>query len=574
MAEPEQRELASWKEIAGYLNRTARTCQRLEREMGLPIHRLDGSPKAHVFAYREELDAWVTEMIHERGKKRRRRLLILYTASVVVICGAAVILIKALGVGKPSLGLKAASGEKSIAVLLSTDSGIDQRFGYLADGIAEDVRNALMQIRGFRVPGRISSLALGNAKLGIREVGRALNVEYILEMNVQVAGDALRVTTSLISAGDGFHRWAGKYDLRMGDGNILVVEDQITRAIADQLKVKLLAREELALSKALRADLEAYDLYMKGRYLLGQPGDGPPDEALRFFERSLQREPRFALAYVGIGWAYMNRISLIQARGSEAGPEAESAIRKALEIDPDLPEAHALNGWVQFLNKYDWQAAGKSFERALELRPGDAMTRGWHAYYLFSMRRFEEARREIKLAIESDPLTPMLSAYSMWIHSYTGRYEEVLEEFRRVQSTGKSFEFAYFGAGLAYLGLGRIDESVAMFKRGCELPHSNGRPEGGLAVAYIKKGDRAAAEAIYRKLLEDRARNIGVYSVNLAWVAAEVGDIDSAIAWLETAVREHEPTVPVVQPFVETFLPGLAHDPRLLAILDRLGLPH
>jgi adenylate cyclase len=561
---PEQQKiLSSWKEIATYLRRTERTCQRLERGMGLPVHRLDGSPKARVFAYPHELDAWLAQKIDEHKADRKGRRLLPYLAmgAMAVAAVVAVFLIV----------LKPAPDEMSIAVLVH-DLNLEPGQEHLPDCIAEAVRCSLWKIKGLQVTGKISSDAARDRKLDDREAGRLLGVRNILNLGVQVADGNIRITAQLVNPQDGYVRWGDIYDRPAR--NIFAIEDELTRAIVGQLKVALESGERAVSIGPPTQDIEAYSLYQKGRFLLGRPRPETPGAALGYFRQALERDPDFALAYTGMAWVYMNMISQYLARPNDVGPKAESAVKRALDLDPDLAEAHALSAWVQFVYRNDWAATESSFRKALDLRPGDAMTRGMYAFYLFTRKRYQEARSEIKRSLAADPFMPVLSSYSMWIHLYSGEGEEVLEEFRKVQMFEPDYEFSHFAAGLAYLRKGRIDESIELFTKACALLHTNGRPEAGLAVASLKKGDRKEAGIRYTELLKEREKTGCISAINLAWIRAEMGDVEAACDWVETAIRDHDPMVPSVHIYAESMVPRLARSPRFLAILDRLHLPH
>ncbi|HOW84509.1 MAG TPA: hypothetical protein P5119_04045 [Candidatus Aminicenantes bacterium] len=563
MPEGPQELLSSWKEIAAYLKRTVRTCQRLEAAMGLPIHRLDGSPKAHVFAYPPELDAWLSKMVHERKRKRLRFLPVLLAAAAAVSAVAMIFIFGIPGSRKPAV--------LSVAVLPFDDLSPDKGYEYLARGIPETVSNTLSLLRGLRVTGRTSAAAVKARNIDVREIGRILSVRYLVEGSVQVMDGRLRVASRLIDTGSGYEFGETGYDRAMGD--IFDIQDGIGRSIVDNLGVTLLAGEESALRKRPTLDDEVYALYLQGGLRLGRGKLGAAREALPFFEEALKRNPRFALAYAGIAFAYINMQWHFEKPPAEVFPLAEEAVRKALALDPDLPEGLTFDGWVKFQYRWDWDAAGKSFERALELKPGDSLTRGMYAFYLLSRRRFEEARAEIKLAIALDPLMPLLSAYSMWIHMSSGRPEDTLKEFARFQRIETGLEFTYTGAGFANLALGRIDEAVAMFEIARRLPWNSGRAEAGLVMCRLKKGDRQAAEALYGEMLGKREKVL-VSPVMLAGAAVSLGRTDQAIEWLEEAVRRIDPQLPTVHVYAAAYQPDFARDPRFLAILDRLRLPH
>ncbi|HOW86658.1 MAG TPA: tetratricopeptide repeat protein [Candidatus Aminicenantes bacterium] len=561
----EQREvLSSWKEISAYLKRTPRTCQRFENEMGLPVHRLDGSAKARVFAYSDELDAWLAQKVdeHEQAPRKSRRLAILGLAGAGAVAAVAAILI---------LALKAGPAAGSIAVLPFDDLSPGPGSEELAAGLTEDITDGLGRIHGLRVTGRVTASVVKKMGLDARRTGRALKVRYLIEGSTRVAGPRLRAVARLVEARNGFVLWAEDFDRPKED--FFAVKDGIASSVAARLGIVLSAREESALRERPTADMQAYELYMTGRYLLGRPKPEAPGLALRYFEEALRRDPKFALAKVGIAWFHINMATLLLARPNDMGPKAEAAAREALALGPDLAEAHAVNAWVQFIYGWNWDAAEADFQRALELDPADGMTRGWYAYFLFSRRRFKEARKEIGRALAAEPLTPYLHGLSMWIHVHTGGTEEALKEFRKVQAIEPDFSFAYFGAGLATLIEGRIDESIEMFKKSCLLPGTRGWPEAGLAVAYLKKGDRKSAADVYGNLLREWEKTGLVSAVHVAWAAAAMGDIDRALELLRTAVRERDPSVVVVHVATETSLPRLARDPRFLAVLDEVGLP-
>lgn len=557
--------LSSWKEIAAYLGRTIRTCQRLESAMGLPVHRLDGSPKAHVFAYRNELDAWMAQKVdeHEQGRKRWRRSTILAAAGAAIVVAGAALALLVLGRGPDA---------RSVAVLPFDGLSSESDAAPLAAGITEDLTSALSGIQGLRVMGRMSASAAKERKLDARGAGRFLKIRNLVEGSVKTSGGQSVITARLLDARNGFEQWTESFSYP-GDDYFSVVE-KIARAVTEHLGIDLPAGEEAALRKRPSGDAKTYELYLTGRYFLGRPSPEAPGLALRFFNEALDRDPAFALAKAGIAGVYMNTLTMLLAPANEVGPKAEAAAREALALEPDLAEAHAVNAWAQFVYRWNWEDAERSFRRALELKPGDAMTRAWYAHFLSCQKRSDEAKAEIKRALALEPLIPALHSFAMWIHMYSGGTDEVLREFRRVRQIAPDFSFAYFGAGLAYYLQGRLDESVEMFKKGCLFPGTRGWPEAGLVAAYMRKGDRKNAEDIYAKVLHESETAGRISPVHLAWAAAAMGDIDRAAALMQTAVRDRDPAVLNVHITAETLLPHLVRDPRYLSILDQVGLPH
>jgi TolB-like protein/Tfp pilus assembly protein PilF len=564
--------LGSWKDIASYLGRTVRTCQRLEASMGLPVHRLDGSPKAHVFAYSQELDAWLAEKVHERDQNPKpRRLLRLLPALVVVLLVIGIALMVVLRGKVPGRGEGSSPVAEGIAILPFTDLSPAKSLAGLANGMADDVRMSLMQVPDLRVPGHDSSAAVKQLTLDPREIGSILKVQYVLTGTLRETGEMLRLSVALISTKTGSSLWAQEYDLAG-------VEQQdaggrIAATILAKLELPALRDQERDPRKRSHKDPLAYEFYLRGRYLLGQLDPNALSEALDYFKEAVRRDPEFAPAFVGIAWARMNRIVQRAVRPREEGPHAEEAVKRALMLDPDLAEAHAINAWVQFLYDFDWEAAERSFRNALRLQPGDSMTRGMYAFFLVTRGRGEEAQMEIQRALASDPYTPVLSAYNVWIQVYTGHYREVLDEVKKFERSGRPFEFAYMGAGEAYFIQGRFDQSIQMFEKAKALPHSIKRSEAALARAYLGRGDREKAVAIYEQLCQQQKTDLGVSATDLAWIAAQLGDFRAALNWLRAAINEHDHHVASMH--LQTGIPpAFACDPRFLAILDELRLPH
>ena len=573
--------LNSWKDIAAYLERTVRTCQRLETTMGLPVHRLDGSPKAHVFAYSRELDIWLAQKAAERKQRRKaRRLRLGLLAAVTVVASAAAVLIGFLGGRSRGPDAWPAPEAKSVVVLPFTDLSPAPGWAYLAEGISGAVRDSLSQLRDFRIPGLASTLAVKDKMPDVRQVARSLDVEYILDGTVQVMGDRLRISAQLVGVGDGLPLWSEPYDMRIGDA--LGIQDDIAWSIVSCLKAKLRPREETALHRRPTEDPEAYRIYLRGRWLLRRPDEGAPDEALSQFEEALRRDKDFALARAGVAAFYLDKAApsltpLVQvdprALPAEMSEKAGPALASALAADPGLAEAHALNAAAQFWFEWNWGAAGKEFRRALELRPGDAQTRGAYAIYLLSMKRLKEARREIQLALVADPLSPLLLAYSLWIDLGSGRVEEALDEFERIERLEAASEFACTGAALAYLRQGDTKKAEEILRRAWSYSGGlMGRLDLALGACFLKRDDRRGAPNPLGSIARTRERS-PISPVLIALGAAEKGDLYAAFDWLETARRERDPQMPFVRVYAECLELDLVRNPRFLAFLNSLGLP-
>jgi tetratricopeptide (TPR) repeat protein len=366
------------------------------------------------------------------------------------------------------------------------------------------------------------------------------------------------------------HIWSERFDREEHD--VFDIQDEITAAIVEHLKVTLLAGKDKAFGKRTTADAEAYNLYLKGLYFSARPNYESVQKALVFFRQALERDPGFAEAYAGVAFAFSSMGAISFAPQPEVFPKAKAAAEKALALDPESALAHAVLATVQYYFDLDWAAAERSFRRVLELNPSESIARGQYAWLLLSLRRFDEAAAEIKRAMVVDPLMPLVYAWSIGIHGAAGRPEEALRDFERLVQIDPTIGLAYFHAGVAYLRLGRVDEAVGILEQGRPLIASPGWSEGMIQLCRIMQGDRAGAVKMHADNLELRKR-APVSPVTLAYSSAALGDLDGAFEWLETAVRERDSIITVFHIYAEFLVPELARDPRYGALLDRLRLP-
>ncbi|MDH5386209.1 MAG: protein kinase, partial [Candidatus Aminicenantes bacterium] len=263
--------------------------------------------------------------------------------------------------------IKSEEWKNSIAVLPFQNISADPEQDYFCDGLAEELINALTQIKVLRVVARTSAFSFKGKDIDIREIGRKLNVEVVLEGSVRKAGNRLRVTAQLINVADGYHLWSERYDRDMED--IFAIQDEISLAIVEKLKVKLLGKEKAAIVKRYTEDQDAYNLFLKGRHYFQMMTEEGYEKAIGCFEQAIQMDPNFALAYTGLGWIYQSRSYWESLPPHEAYPRARTYIKKALEIDHSLAEAHGLSGVISTLYDWNWVAAEQDFKNALKLNP-------------------------------------------------------------------------------------------------------------------------------------------------------------------------------------------------------------
>ncbi len=473
----------------------------------------------------------------------------------------------------PAAAFSAAGDPKaapSIAVLPFSDMSPDKDQDYFGEGIAEELINALTHLHGLRVVARTSAFALKGMKLDIREIGRKLDVRTVLEGSVRKAGSRLRVTAQLIDVEDGFHLWSERYDREMAD--IFAIQDEITAAIVDSLKVTLRVGEKTALRKKSTSDPEAYSLYLKGLYFYARPSAESYNKALGFFQAAIDRDPNFAPAYAGMADVFSALGVMNLAPPAEMWPKAKALLRKALALDENLAEAHRGAASLAFWFEWDWEAAGRSFDRVLTLNPGDAMSHGQRGWFLVNRRRFDEAIREIKEALVLDPLMPLYYAWSVGLHWSVGRSDEALLEFPKALEIDPGNGLAHFHGGVAYFLEGRLDEGIDVFEKGRKLFAPPGWLEAMLGLIHLRKGDREKAERILEETIENKKTVKNVSAPSIAWLAGELGKLDLAFEFLDKAVEERDILMCFIHVYTKLLSPSLAADPRFKAVLARMKL--
>jgi serine/threonine protein kinase/Tfp pilus assembly protein PilF len=458
----------------------------------------------------------------------------------------------------------------SIAVLPFSDMSPEKDQDYFGEGIAEELINALAHLQGLRVVARTSAFALKGMKLDIREIGRKLDVRTVLEGSVRKAGNRLRVTAQLINVEDGFHLWSERYDREMAD--IFGIQDEITAAIVDSLKVTLRVGEKTALRKRSTDDPEAYSLYLKGLYFCARPSSETYAKAMNFFRAAIDKDPNFALAYAGMAEVFGALGVMNLAPPAEMWPKAKTLLQKALSLDEDLAEAHAVAAQLAFWYEWDWEAAGRSFDRVLTLNPGDAFCHGTRGWFCVNRRRFEETVLEIKTALELDPLMPLYYAWSVGLHWSIGRPDEALQEFAKALEMDPNNGLAYFHGGVAYYLKGLWDKAIDAFENGRRLFAPPGWAEGMLGLICLRKNEREKAEQILEATIESKKAVKHTSSAAIAWLAGELGKLDLAFDLLDTAYKQRDVLMGFVHVYTEMFSPALAADPRFKDLLAKMKL--
>jgi len=454
----------------------------------------------------------------------------------------------------------------AIAVLPFKNMSDNKEDEYFSDGLSEEVINALTKISGLRVTARTSSFAFRGKEQDIREIGARLAVDNILEGSVRRAGNRIRVTAQLINVSDACHLWSERYDREMTD--VFAIQDEISQVIADKLRVGL-GQERRPLRRPTE-NLEAYNLYLQGRYHLAKWTPEGFAMARQCLEQAVARDPGFALAYDALSeffW-YLGFFGFIPPK--EAFSTGIWAALRALEIDDTLAETHALVGMYRKELDYNWPEVQREMKRAMALNPSSPAVRLRNALSgLMPLGRLKESVEELKFVIEADPLS-LFNRWWMGIMYYLARdNDHSLEQARFMIDIDPSYYVGHWLQGFIYLDKGLLGEAIAELKAAVTLSGNIPLMLGWLGWALASAGETGEANALLNRLSEI-SQSAYVPPSCFAWIHVGLGSVDDAFAWMERAIDGRDPMIMPIKSF--PFLDPLRADPRFHALLRKMNL--
>lgn len=389
--------------------------------------------------------------------------------------------------------------ERSLAILPFRNIGGDRENEYFCEGLAEDLLNVLSRVDGLRVAARSSAFAFRDLMSDVRTIGEKLNVASVLEGSVRKSDGQLRITVRLVDTADGYQRWTQVFDRKLDD--IFRIQDEISRAVFDALHVEVYGAKRPHVAPGTR-DVEAYNLYLMGRYQFHKRTEESLRSALRFFEQATERDPDFALPYTGLADSW----SLLSASGEgygqlpveEAIARATPMVERALELDPKLAEAHASRGFVERLRE-DPVAAERALRHALDLNPDYSMAHSWLGLTMTDLGRMQEAQQEFQRAYDADPLSPIIASNLGFSLLKLGKSEAAQECFRRVLEITPEFTVAHAGMAQVEQRAGRIDAAIEWLQKAMVLNPARAFYPALIALMHLQRDDCDAAEASLRK---------------------------------------------------------------------------
>jgi TolB-like protein/class 3 adenylate cyclase/Flp pilus assembly protein TadD len=469
--------------------------------------------------------------------------------------------------------LRTSSADKgSIAVLPFDNLSGEAENEYFSDGITEDVIAQLSKIGRLKVISRTSVMQYKNAKKSLREIGEELHVATILEGSVRREKNHVRVVAQLLDARNDEHLWSETYDRELTQ--IFSIQTAIAKSIADALQTTISSNDSAQLEVAATDNVEAYDLYLQGRHHWNKRIPEELQASITLFERALDKDPMFALAYAGLADAYTLLGTFSVLSPVDAYPQAKSAVAKALEINPELADAHTALGFVLMHYDWDWSGAEKEFRRALELNPSSARAHGWYSLFLTVMGRFEEALKEGKLARELDPLSVVIKADAGLALYFMRKYDESIGLYRNIIKTDPTFAAAYIPLGGSYEQKSMYDSALAAFSTAGIFSKGHPIAVAALGHGYAVSGRLEDAHTMLELLRERSDSGIGEsYWVGPYWVAAiytALGDQEQAFTWLERGYQERDGAMVFIK--VDPTLDPLRSDSRFSALLKKMRL--
>jgi TolB-like protein/Tfp pilus assembly protein PilF len=460
------------------------------------------------------------------------------------------------------------SWKNSIAVLPFSDLSPQKNQEYFCDGISEELINTLTRIKDLRVVARTSAFSFKNKELDIREIGKKLDVNMVLEGSVRKEANRLRITAQLVNVADGCHLWSERYDREMKD--IFAIQDEISLAIVNNLKVRLLDKERTHVLKRHTNDLEAYNLYLRGIHCIGMLTAEGNRKAMEYFERSLQRDPQHALTYYGMSMLYMASAFWANMPPHEAYPKMKEYAQKVIEIDDSIGLAHSVLGCVSAHFDWNWKKAEQEFKQALRLNRNFVMTHEFYYFLLTLCRRHEEAIAEAKFAQKLDPLSGFINTHVGHAYFNAGLYDNAIAELRTAITINPNYHLAHYVLGMAYLGKSVTEKALQEFEKSVELSNNAPWEVMNLSLAYYDSGQKVQAEKLF-KSLEQRSKKEYVPPMCFFYIYHVQGELGRSFDWLKTACEKHDSWLPwcIVNPVERYHIPT---EPKYRALLKKAGL--
>ncbi len=455
----------------------------------------------------------------------------------------------------------------SIVVLPFIDMSPTKDQEYFCDGIAEEIINSLTHVKDLRVVARTSAFSFKNKDTDVRDIGRTLNVDHVLEGSVRKAGSKLRITAQLVNVIDGYHLWSERFDCENED--VFTIQDKISLKIVDKLRVKILGDEKESLKKRPTSNIEAYNSYLKGHFLAQKLNESDLWKAIRYYEQAIEHDPDFASAYAAMAIDYSLLGLYFFARPTDVFPKAKIAATKALEKDNTLALAHGAMSNIQLLYDWEFDSSRKKVEHALALDPNNASIRSEYAGYFAVIGQMENAIKEQKRALELDPLSVTASVHLGLFYLRSRQTEEARRQLRKTLDFSPDHPWALWLLATTYAVDARYDKSIELLQNALRVSKNYAPVISALAWVHAMSGNTREALKILNDLKTQAERSY-IRPFIFAKVHAALGQKDFAFQWLEKAYAERDTSLAHL--LTDESVDCLRSDSRFNVLLKKIGL--
>jgi len=449
--------------------------------------------------------------------------------------------------------------EKSIAVLPFADLSPAKDQEYFCDGISEEILDALAKVEGLRVVARTSSFSFKGKNTDVNEIGEKLNVANVLEGSLRREGNMIRVTAQLVNARDGFHIWSETFERELQ--GVFAVQDDITHAIVDALKIKL----AVAPRAHSQQNTEAYDLYLQGLFFSNKSGEEDLRKSLRLFQLALDQDPNLERAWTGIAkdWLWL---ADAYVKPLDAYPQAQAAANKALATDERDAEAHVYLGETKRVLAYDLEGEEAELKRALEIDPNSAVAHLFLTFLRSSLGRLREGLAHMRAAVRLDPLSPIIGNWEVSAYVANDRLDEAFAAAKRTMEIDPNYVYFEPSLALVYREQGKLKEALDIYLR---LEQTSHQPTAGLAITYAALGRKEEARKTLGQLIQ--IANMRYFPGDqIASVYLVLGEKEETFRWLDRAIKEH--SGPIHRIAFDPEFRLLRSDPRFAELLRRIGV--
>ncbi len=454
----------------------------------------------------------------------------------------------------------------SIAVLPFENQNRDPNIDYLSDGVTESIMNNLAQLPNLRVSPRSSVFRYKGKETDALAIGKELGVRAVLTGRLLQRGDSLTISTELLDVRDNKQVWGEQYNRKLADA--LAVQQEISREITDRLRLKLSGEEQKQLTRRDTGNPKAYQFYLKGRYYWNKRTAENIRKAMEQFQQAADKDPNYALAYVGLADCYSLLEIYAGTPASDTHLKAKAFAQRALQLDGSLAEAHTSLAFAD-TSLWQWEEAEAEFKRAIKLDPNYPTAHQWYSTLLRDLGRLDESLAETKRAQQLDPLSLIIGQNLALAYLSLGDVTSAIEQSKRVIDLDPAFPRAHWALGLAYLKQGRHSEAIAELQKAFELSGGEREMLSHLGYGYAISGKGAAALAILKEV-QGKYQKHEALGQDVAAIYAGLGDKDQAFAWLEKDFGTSSGQLARVR--WELPFESLYSDPRFADLLRRMGL--